>query len=173
MTALPRPVAWLWIAGLAAAAMLAAVHLLESVGGYPPCELCLHQREALWTVLAVAAAGLAAARLRPVLAPVAVVGVGVAFAVGAGVAAFHAGVEWRWWAGPATCTGLARGPVSAADVAAILSGAGRLHVVRCDEAAFRIAALSPAGWNALASGALALMSFFVLLRPAPPSDRRP
>ena len=173
MTSLPRPAAWVPLAALAAAAMLVSVHLLESVGGYPPCALCLRQREALWTVLGLAAAGLVAARLRPVLARVTVVAVGVAFAVGAAVAAFHAGVEWRWWPGPATCVGVVRGTVSAADVAAVLSGATRLHAVRCDEAAFRVLGLSPAGWNVLGSGALALISFLVLLRPDRPMDRRP
>lgn len=161
---LPRPTTWLLCAAAAAAALLAAVHLLERVGGYPPCELCLRQREALWTVLGVAAAGWGLGRWRPVLARVAAVGVVVGFAVGAGVAGYHAGVEWRWWPGPATCSGRAAGPVGAADVAAIFSGARTVHVVRCDEAAFRIAGLSLAGWNVLVSAALALASLAVLVR---------
>lgn len=164
MPALPRPTTWLAVCALAAAAMLAAVHLLERVGGYPPCELCLRQREAVWTVLGVSLAGLALARLAPVAARVAVVAVAIAFGAGAAVATYHAGVEWRWWPGPATCSGLNRGLVSASDVAAIFSGAVKVHVVRCDEAAFRIAGLSPAGWNALASTALSLLSLAVLAR---------
>ena len=160
----PRPSTWLLLSAAAAALLLVAVHLVESVGGYPPCELCLRQREALWTVLAVALAGWVLGRWRPVLARVAVVSVAVGFALGAGVAAYHAGVEWRWWPGPATCSGRVSGSVGAADVAAIFSGAKTVHLVRCDEAAFRIAGLSLAGWNAVLSGALALASFATLAR---------
>ena len=161
---LPRPTTWLLISAVVAVAMLVAVHLLESVGGYPPCELCLRQREAVWTVLGVSLAGRALAVWRPVIARVAVVAVAAAFAVGAGVAAYHAGVEWGWWPGPGACTGRAAGPVGAADVAAVLSGAKVVHLVRCDEAAFRIAGLSLAGWNALLSAALALVSLATLAR---------
>lgn len=161
---LPRPSTWLLIAAAAAAALLAAVHLLERVGGYPPCELCLRQREVLWTVLAVGMTGAGLGRWRPVLARVAVVAVAVAFVVGVAVAGYHAGVEWRWWPGPTTCSGRPAGSVGAADVAAIFSGAKTVHVVRCDEAALRIAGLSLAGWNVLASAALALASLAVLFR---------
>ena len=160
---LPRPRTWLLIAAATAAALLAAVHLLESVGGYQPCALCLRQREALWTALAVAAAGWVAGRRSPVLARVAVVGVSVAFAVGAVVAGWHAGVEWRWWPGP-PCGAVTGGSVGAKDVAALLKGARPFHAVACDQAALRIAGLSLAGWNALISGALALVGLLSLAR---------
>ncbi len=165
-TAPPRPRAWLPIAGGLAAALLMAVHLMESVGGYTPCALCLRQREALWTALAVAAVGWIAGRRSPGLARVAVVGVSVAFLVGAAVAGWHAGIEWRWWPGP-PCTAPPRAAavaVGAADVAAILSGAKPFHPVACDQAALRIAGLSLAGWNALISTALALAGLLTLLR---------
>ena len=67
--------------------------------------------------------------------PVGVVAVGVAFAVGAVLAAYHAGVEWKWWPGPTACTGSARGAVSAASVLASLDV--KQHMVRCDEAALQ------------------------------------
>ena len=170
MRALPRPTTWLAACAWIAAALLFAVHALETWGGYPPCELCLHEREVVWTAFYAALAGLAPAVLAPrargarAWARVGVVAVGVAFAVGAVLAAYHAGVEWRWWPGPSACTGAHAGPVSAADVRAVLSGAKTVHMVRCDEAAFRIAGLSLAGWNALLSAALAMGSGLVLLR---------
>lgn len=166
----PRPAAWLAVSAWTAAALLFTVHALETWGGYPPCELCLHEREVVWTAFYTSLAGLAPAVTAPraawtrVWARVAVVAAGVAFAVGAVVAAYHAGVEWRWWPGPTACSGTHRGPVTAADVRAVLSGARILHLVRCDEAAFRIAGLSLAGWNALLSAALALASLPVLAR---------
>lgn len=170
MRALPRPVSWLAASAWIAAALLFTVHALETWGGYPPCELCLHEREVVWTAFSAALAGLApsvllrGARWPRTWARVAVVAVALAFAIGAVLAGYHAGVEWRWWPGPSACTGGHTGPVSAADVRAVLSGAKVVHMVRCDEAAFRIAGLSLAGWNALASAALALVSLAVLFR---------
>lgn len=170
MIALPRPTAWLAVCAWTAAALLFAVHALETWGGYPPCELCLHEREVVWTAFSAALAGLAPAVARPrvrwtrACARVGVVAVGIAFAVGAGLAAYHAGVEWKWWAGPTACTGGHAGRVTAADVRAVLSGARTVHMVRCDEAALRVAGLSLAGWNALLSAALALICLPVLLR---------
>lgn len=166
----PATVAWLAACASLAAAMLFAVHALETWGDYPPCELCLRAREVVWTAFYAALVGLAPAVLLPRArwprpwVRVGVVTVGVAFAVATGLAAYHAGVEWRWWPGPTACTGGHAGPVSAADVRAVLSGARTVHMVRCDEAAFRIAGLSLAGWNAPVSAALALGSLLVLLR---------
>lgn len=162
--AFPRPHAWLLAAALVATGLLAAVHLLESLGGYTPCALCLRQREGLWTALAVGAAGWAAGGRAPTLARVAVVGVSVAFAVTAAVAAWHAGVEWRWWPGPPCAAPPPRGPVGAADVAAALNGSRPFHPVACDQAALRVAGLSLAGWNALISAGLALAGLLTLAR---------
>lgn len=165
-----RPATWLAVCAWTAAALLFTVHALESWGGYPPCELCLREREVVWTVLAAGLTGLAPAVAAPrarwtrAWARVAVVAVAVAFAVGAVLAGYHAGVEQRWWPGPMACTGGHAGPVSAADVRAVLTGARTVHMVRCDEAAFRIAGLSLAEWNAGLSAALALGSLIVLSR---------
>ena len=46
----------------------------------------------------------------------------------------------------------------------MFSGRRPLHVVRCDEAAFRVLGLSLAGWNALLSAALAVLSLGAALR---------
>ena len=63
-------------------------------------------------------------------------------------AAYHAGVEWHWWAGPTDCTG----PLT--DLRAggsLLNQLQSIHVVRCDEAAWRFLGISLAGYNALIS----------------------
>ena len=164
MTALLRPTTWLAASAVIALLMLALVHGLQRFGGYLPCELCLTQRVAVWTVLFIALAGLGLGRLHPTITPVAVVAVGVGFAAGAGLGLYHAGVEWKWWPGPMACTGGGNANVSAASVAALLNGTSKTHLVRCDEAALRIAGLSLAGWNALASAALSLTSVAVVAR---------
>lgn len=118
--------------------------------GYAPCELCLQQRYAYYVgvplaVLAVGALangwrhiGLAALAL---LVPV--------FLFNAGFGAWHAGVEWGFWPGPAGCSNAAA--PRAADMADFMRQMEGTRLVRCDEVAIRILGLSLAGWNALAS----------------------
>lgn len=118
--------------------------------GYLPCDLCLKQR---WTYylgvpLAAVAVSIAwmgpASRARPVLALLAVI-----FVASAVFGAYHAGVEWKFWEGPAGCTGaVAQKAESMADFMQQLK---TTKVVRCDEVAIRIFGLSLAGWNAVIS----------------------
>ena len=78
-----------------------------------------------------------------------------------GVAAYHAGVEWKWWPGPASCTG--GGAVNAGQLAAFMNGA-KLAVPQCDQAAWRLLGISMAGYNVLLSLALAIGSLFAARR---------
>lgn len=154
----PR-VSWPILAAAASLLMLGAAHAFETFGRYPPCELCLQQRDVYWAALITAgiaivfASAQGDAPLRRVFDAL----LGLVFLGGAWVAAYHAGVEWKWWPGPAVCTG-GHGHVSAADMARLISGE-RMHIVRCDEAAWRLLGVSMAGWNALISFALAIASF--------------
>ena len=149
------PRAYLALAALASLLMLGAAHAFERFGGYAPCLLCLRQREVYWTALPVALIGLALlARSRePLLPRVLPLLLAALFLVGFGVAAYHTGVEWKWFPAPTSCGG-AGGGVDASDIDALLRGEGG-PLVRCDEAAWRFAGLSMAAWNALASLGLA------------------
>lgn len=147
----------------AGAATLAGAWFFQLVIGLAPCPLCLEQRIPYYTAvpLALAAAFLArrghAGPARAVLGLVALL-----MLAGAGLALYHAGIEWHWWAGPAECSG--SGPVqSSGDLFAQLQTA---RVVRCDEAAWRWQGLSLAGWNVLIASALALLAGAAALRPA-------
>jgi disulfide bond formation protein DsbB len=153
-----RPPVWLIFAALASAAMLAIAHGFETFGHLPPCELCLKQRDGYWIALAVAVAGIAAIKAWRSAPRLFAVLLGLIFLGEAGFAAYHAGVEWHWWPGPASCTG-GHGIVKPSDMLAILKGA-RITVVQCDQAAWRFLGLSMAGWNALAALGLALGSLF-------------
>ena len=75
------------------------------------------------------------------------------FVASAALAAYHAGVEYHWWAGPTACTGGLTGSLDVNDLAKALNS---VKVVRCDEVQLRIAGLSLAGWNVVASAALAV-----------------
>ena len=157
-----RPTTALDVAALVSALVLATVHVVERFG-WPPCELCLHEREVFWTALAIAVAGRILAYWMKLAPRVACLALAVCFGAGCALATYHAGVEWRWWRGPEACTGGAGAHVSAKAIADLFAGAGkRVHVVRCDEAAFRIVGLSLAGWNALLSAGLCALSFSAL-----------
>ncbi|MGC1302948.1 MAG: disulfide bond formation protein B [Caulobacteraceae bacterium] len=153
---------WFIAAAVVSALMLATAHAFETFGHLAPCELCLHQREGYWAALWVGLIGYGVARWRHDLARPLLLLVALVFLGETVVAAYHAGVEWKWWAGPARCTG-ARTSVSASDMSALLSGA-KIHIVRCDEAAWRMFGLSMAGWNTLVALALTVVSVVMALR---------
>jgi disulfide bond formation protein DsbB len=164
MRSLVGPVLKLWplTAACASAAMLAAAHAFEHFGGLAPCTLCFYQRDVYWLALSAGLIGFAlaygwAARIGPAADAI----LGLVFLAGAGLAAYHAGVEWKWWPGPTTCSG--GGAVSAAGLNALLAGA-RFAPPRCDEAAWRMLGLSMAGWNALVSLGLAGLSLAAAAR---------
>jgi disulfide bond formation protein DsbB len=97
---------WLGLSVLvvASVAILAALGF-EHLGGYQPCALCLMQRTPYY--LGIPAAAIAALAVwmrasRPLII-VLFAAVAVLFLYNAGLAAYHAGVEWRFWEGPASC----------------------------------------------------------------------
>jgi disulfide bond formation protein DsbB len=143
---------------VASAVMLAVAHAFQTFGGLQPCTLCLQQRDVYWTAMAVAAValGVALTPARERLGPLFVLALAGVFLVGAGIAVRHAGAEWKWWPGPATCSG-GGGGVSAAAIANLMHGA-KIAGPRCDEAPWRMLGLSMAGWNVLASLGLAGLS---------------
>jgi disulfide bond formation protein DsbB len=154
-------IGWFWpaLAALASVFMLATAHGFETFGGYPPCELCLKQREVYWLILWSGVGLTAATRLRPYMLRAACVLLAVLFLAECALAAYHAGVEWKWWPGPTSCTGAGARMVTAADMSSLLSGKPQ-HIIQCDVAAWRIIGLSMAGWNALAALTLTLISAY-------------
>ncbi|MEJ8570242.1 disulfide bond formation protein B [Microbaculum marinum] len=131
--------------------------------GYPPCPLCLDQRIPYYVGIPLALVCLIVARARPGSWPArALIGiVGLLFLGGAVLAAYHAGVEWKWWPGPADCAAGAGGDVTTGN---LLDSLQSTPLVRCDEAALRILGLSLAGYNVLISLALAAVSLRAAFR---------
>ena len=152
------PTTWPALALAASAAMLGTAHAFERIGGYAPCLLCLKQREVYWVAGGLALAGLLVLRLAPDrrLRPWFALGLGGIFLFGAGLAAYHAGAEWKWWPGPGACAG-AGGSVSGLDMSGLLDGTLKVKPPACDEAAWRLLGLSMAGWNVLVSLGLAFL----------------
>lgn len=134
---------------LALAAILGAL-AFEHLWGLAPCPLCLEQRYAYYAGLPALflALVLVSADRRRAAALVFFV-VALAFLANAGLGIYHAGVEWKLWAGPDSCA-QAAGPLKPLGKAGMESLASA-RVVRCDVAAWRFLGLSLAGWNVVAS----------------------
>ncbi|HEY8248179.1 MAG TPA: disulfide bond formation protein B [Hyphomicrobium sp.] len=133
---------------LAAAAILVAL-AFEHLGGYAPCPLCLEQRYAYYAgvpLLFLALVALSAGQHRG--AAVLFILVSLAFLANAALGVYHAGAEWQFWPGPAECSGSQQIMTNAGDM---LKALQQTNVVRCDQAAWRLAGISFAGWNVVAS----------------------
>ena len=145
MTALQRR-------GIGAAAgsllLLAAALAFQYLGGLAPCPMCVWQR---WPHVAAVALGLALLALPR--RPLAALGA-LAMLVGAGLGLYHVGVEQGWWRGPTSCVAPDVGGLSSEQLLESILAA---PVVRCDEIAWSLLGVSMAGWNALASLALAVL----------------
>jgi disulfide bond formation protein DsbB len=148
------------------AATLAGAWYFQLVVGLPPCPLCLEERIPYHIViplsLLMAIAALVQAPRK--LLTVGFVVIIVAAACNVVLSSYHAGVEWHWWAGPTDCTG----PLT--DLRAggsLLNSLQSIHVVRCDQAAWRLFGISLAGYNALISLLLAAIAGFGLVARKP------
>jgi disulfide bond formation protein DsbB len=142
------------IAAATSAALLVGAHLFERVGRLAPCDLCLDQREAHWTGLALALVGLGVGlTLKWRRAAAATVGAcAFVYLVSAGLAFYHAGVENHFWPGPATCSSGGAVDLGDGSLADILSE--KPARPSCSEAAWRLFGVSMAGYNLLLSAGL-------------------
>lgn len=135
---------------LAAAATIGGALIFEHGWGYQPCKLCLTQRNPYYLAIPLA---LVTAFLPPKAARAGLFLLALIFLVGAGLGAYHAGVEWGFWAGPSDC-GAVSTP-NAANMTDFLNQLQTTRIVSCTEAAWRFLGLSLAGWNVLISLGLA------------------
>lgn len=136
------------------ATLLGGAHAFETFGGLVPCILCLDQREAHWTALGVAAAGLIAGILfkSRIGATAAVGAAALVYAVSAGLAFYHTGVEYDFWPGPAICSG---GAAELNDLSAIVGALSeKVDAPSCEDVQWRFLGVSMAGYNLLASAGM-------------------
>jgi disulfide bond formation protein DsbB len=114
--------------------------------GYAPCELCLMQRYAYYSVIPLSLI-MSFASPNAQRGSLYIVGLIMLGSMAFGV--FHSGVEWKFWEGPATCTGKFGGGLPDLTKKAVM----------CDQPAIRIIGLSLAGWNAIISALVAWFAF--------------
>jgi len=139
------------------AATLAGAWYFQLVLKLPPCPLCLEERIAYHVVIPLSLLMAIAALVRAPhkLLTVGFVAIIVAVLCNAVLGTYHAGVEWHLWAGPTDCTG----PLTDLNAGgSLLNQLHSIHVVRCDEAAWRFLGISLAGYNVLISLALAVLA---------------
>ncbi len=138
----------------------------QYIGGYIPCALCLLQRQPYYYGIPIAIVGAVAALigLPNWMTRAIILAVGILMLVGAGMGVYHAGVEWHFWAGPATCSTTASSmTTNAGDLL------GELNTIKgpsCTDAALRVLGLSFAGWNVIASLILAAFAFWSVKKTA-------
>jgi disulfide bond formation protein DsbB len=147
-------------------ATLAGAWFFEYVLKLPPCPLCLEQRIPYHVMIPLSLLlGIAAlARAPQKLIIVGFAAILIAALCNVVLGTYHAGVEWRWWAGPADCSGPLTNLSTGGSLLDQLHG---LHIVRCDEAAWRFLGLSLAGYNVLISLALAAIALYGLFARKP------
>lgn len=140
---------------LVAIGSIVAALAFEHLGGMVPCPLCLMQRWAYYVGIPVLFVALVLFTAEwSLAAKILFYAVALAFLANAGLGIYHAGAEWQFWPGPDTCAGSGTVPGSAGDMLKNLQNP--VSVVRCDQAAGRLFGLSFAGWNVVASLAIAL-----------------
>jgi disulfide bond formation protein DsbB len=128
-----------------ATATIAGAWYFQLVRGLQPCPMCLEQRYAYY--LAIPLAALTA----------------LATFANAMFGAYHAGVEWKFWAGPAECTG----PVdSLGSAGSLLDQLDKVKVVMCDQIQWSFLGISLAGYNALISLLMAAIAVWGVARSA-------
>jgi disulfide bond formation protein DsbB len=141
---------------LLSAGILGAALVFEHVWGYAPCHLCLEQRKPWWGLIGAGVILLYLPYLWrgvPGRALIGLCALAAALALfNAGLGSYHAGIEWKWWPGPPSCTNPGIG------LTTDLGDLSGIKPVLCDEAAWRMLGVSMAGYNALASLAAAVIA---------------
>lgn len=151
------PVAAAAIVTVIGALTIGGFFFFQYVLGYPPCPLCLDQRNAFYVGVPLAALLWLGAN-HGASSKVLIAGFAVIAAVmlwNAGLSAYHAGVEWKFWPGPADCSGPINSLGSASNM---LKQLQNIRIVRCDEAAWRFLGISLAGYDVLVSLFLAAIA---------------
>ncbi|TCU10566.1 disulfide bond formation protein B [Rhizobium sullae] len=131
----------------------------QYIGGYIPCALCLLQRQPYYYGIPIAILGALASLfgLPNWVARALLLAAGILMVVGAGMGVYHAGVEWHFWAGPATCSTSASSMTQ--NAGDLLTELNTVTGPSCTDAALRVLGLSFAGWNVITSLILAAFAF--------------
>lgn len=123
-----------------------------------PCELCLIERIPYYVSLIILffiEFGYKV-RCKESILYFGMVFVALLLLITSGISAYHAGVEWKLWLGPNSCSGST--PILSDSSINLLDQLKSTKLVRCDVPPFVLFGLSLAGWNVLFSLFLAFVA---------------
>jgi disulfide bond formation protein DsbB len=144
------------VAAAGSGILLAGAYLFQALG-YAPCQMCFWQRYPHALAIAIGAVlWLWPSRFLAALGALSAL-------TTAGIGAFHAGVEQKWWDGPISCTGDGAG-LSGLSGQDLLATNTLEKLVMCDEISWAFAGLSMAGWTAVFSALLCAIWIIALRR---------
>jgi len=151
----------------ASAVVLGAALLSQYWGGLQPCELCLLQRRPWEAAIAIALIALLAGGRVPM--PWVAALLALVFAIGVVLAFYHVGVEQHWFRGPSACTVNSGGATTLEEMKRQIFGT---QPVLCDQVQWTLFGISMAGWNFIASLAMAVICAIAGWRAWRPGSRR-
>ena len=131
----------------------------EHIGGYAPCALCLEQRNPYYWGIPIIAVGALGGLLKwnPCIVRGALMIAFLCLVVTALMGAYHAGVEWGFWPGPASCSAGFTG--GAGNAGSLLDDLATAKPPSCVDAAGRFLGISFAGWNVISAVILSVFAF--------------
>lgn len=154
------PVTTAFVVGIVLAATVGLALGFQHIGGYIPCKLCLQQRWPYYigAPLALLTAYMGGAGVSPKVLKFLLILLAIVLAVGVFLGVKHAGVEYGWWAGPTDCGAVAPGIDTGGK--GVLDALNSVVPPSCDKPAWQdpILRLSFAGWNAIISFVLLLVT---------------
>ncbi len=151
---------------LASVAVVGSAVASQYLGGLEPCVLCYYQRYPWYAVIGLMLAALAlGGRVRAALLGLAA----LLFVAGAGMGAYHVGVEHKIFAGPAACGSVT---INAGSIEALRAQLIGKPMVRCDQPAWSLFGVSMAGYNLLASLGMAALAAWLARREWQAGERK-
>lgn len=146
---------------LACLSLILAALGFQHLGGIMPCDLCYKQRWVYYLAIATVPIALFFyGREMPRASRVILLIMVAAFFANAILGIYHAGVEWKFWAGPSACTG--GGDLDA--TIDLLDALKNVKIVPCDKVQWTFLGISMAGYSALSSLGLGLVSLFTAIK---------
>jgi disulfide bond formation protein DsbB len=144
------------VAAAGSGMLLAGAYLFQALG-YAPCQMCFWQRYPHALAIAIGAVlWVWPSRFLAALGALSAL-------TTAGIGAFHAGVEQKWWGGPSSCTGDGAG-LSGLSGQDLLATNTLEKLIMCDEISWAFAGLSMPSWNAVFSALLCAIWIIALRR---------
>ena len=140
--------------------ILAAVFAFEHLMGLAPCPLCLNQRIAFYLAVPLGLLAALSATKKPSLSTISFIALTLIFITNSAYGGYHAGIEWGYWPGPASCAG---NTFEVTNIEELILSLEKGAPPSCSEAPWRLFGLSLAGYNMLASLGLALLASFPIL----------